>query len=57
LIQVAEDHAKALGMTTLRLDTNLKLPEAIAMYRNSGWSEIERFNDDPYPTHFFENRL
>jgi GNAT superfamily N-acetyltransferase len=57
LMQVAEDHAKALGMTTLRLDTNAKLPEAIAMYRNSGWSEIARFNDDPYPTHFFEKRL
>jgi GNAT superfamily N-acetyltransferase len=57
LMKVAEDHAKTLGMTTLRLDTNVKLPEAIALYRATGWSEIERYNDDPYPTHFFEKRL
>lgn len=57
LMQVAEDHARALGIGVLRLDTNAKLPEAIAMYRNSGWVEIERFNDDPYPTHFFEKRV
>lgn len=57
LMAKIEDIARELGITTLRLDTNRALPEAIALYRNSGWAEIERFNDDPYPDFFFEKRL
>ncbi len=57
LMAHVEDTARALGISTLRLDTNKALPEAIAMYRNSGWTEIDRFNDDPYPDFFFEKRL
>ena len=49
--------ARELGVPALRLDTNKALPEAIAMYRKSGWTEIDRFNDDPYPDFFFEKRL
>ena len=49
--------ARELGIPLLRLDTNKALPEAIAMYRKSGWTEIDRFNDDPYPDFFFEKRL
>lgn len=52
-----ESKARELGMTLLRLDTNRALPEAIKMYRTSGWTEIERFNDDPYPDYFFEKPL
>ena len=44
-------------MTLLRLDTNSALPEAVAMYRKAGWTEIPRFNDDPYPDVFFEKGL
>lgn len=57
LMTALEDRARALGIATLRLDTNSALPEAIALYRNSGWTEIDRFNDDPYPDHFFEKHL
>ena len=57
LMREVEDHARATGITVLRLDTNAKLPEAIALYTSTGWTEIPRFNDDPYPTHFFEKRL
>ena len=49
--------ARELASPLLRLDTNKALPEAIAMYRKSGWTEIDRFNDDPYPDFFFEKRL
>lgn len=49
--------ARALGMTHLRLDTNSQLPEAIALYRRLGWTQIPRFNDDPYPDTFFEKPL
>ncbi len=57
LMQDAETAARALGVRTLRLDTNSALPEALDLYRKSGWVEIARFNDDPYPDHFFEKAL
>lgn len=57
LMTRAEEIARELGITTLRLDTNSALPEAAALYRKTGWHEIPRFNDDPYPDMFFEKRL
>lgn len=57
LMTTAEDAARALGITTLRLDTNSTLFEAVGLYRAMGWAEIDRFNDDPYPDLFFEKTL
>jgi len=57
LMRVVEDAARELRIRVLRLDTNRALPEAIALYRKTGWVEIPRFNDDPYPDVFFEKRL
>ncbi|MGU3468214.1 GNAT family N-acetyltransferase [Methylobacterium sp. C33D] len=57
LMREAEAAARDLGVRTLRLDTNSALPEALTLYRRSGWVEIDRFNDDPYPDHFFEKAL
>jgi GNAT superfamily N-acetyltransferase len=57
LMQAAELAARDLGIRTLRLDTSSALPEALALYRRAGWVEIDRFNDDPYPDHFFEKAL
>lgn len=57
LMDAAEDAARALGIALLRLDTNSALPEAGQLYRTTGWREIPRFNDDPYPDLFFEKRL
>jgi GNAT superfamily N-acetyltransferase len=57
LMQEAETVARHLGVRVLRLDTNSALPEALTLYRRSGWAEIARFNDDPYPDHFFEKVL
>jgi GNAT superfamily N-acetyltransferase len=54
LMQAAEQAACELGVEVLRLDTNSALPEAAALYRKTGWREIARFNDDPYPDMFFE---
>lgn len=56
LMDAAEDAARALGIALLRLDTNSALPEAGQLYRTTGWREIPRFNDDPYPDLFFEKR-
>jgi GNAT superfamily N-acetyltransferase len=57
LMSAAEARARALGISVLRLDTNSALPEASALYLKTGWREIPRFNDDPYPDLFFEKRL
>ena len=57
LMTTAEDAARSIGIKTLRLDTNSTLFEAVGLYRNMGWIEIDRFNDDPYPDLFFEKRL
>ena len=57
LMAAIEDQARALGIDTLRLDTNSVLHEACAYYRKHGWTEIARFNPDPYPDLFFEKQL
>ena len=57
LMNSAEAVARELSVKTLRLDTNSALPEALKLYRTSGWIEIDRFNEDPYPDHFFEKHL
>ncbi|AJE48295.1 GNAT family N-acetyltransferase [Celeribacter indicus] len=57
LMHEIETRARSLDVTTLRLDTNSALPEAAQLYRRTGWTEIGRFNDDPYPDLFFEKRV
>ena len=53
----AENEARGLGIKCLRLDTNSVLSDAVAMYHKLGWTEIERFNEDPYPDLFFEKDI
>jgi DNA-binding MarR family transcriptional regulator/N-acetylglutamate synthase-like GNAT family acetyltransferase len=53
LERLAADH----GVRTLRLETNKSLVEAIALYRSSGWREVDAFNDERYAHHWFEKRL
>jgi len=57
LLQELERHARDAGVTIVRLETNHALTEAIALYRRSGYVEVERFNDEPYAHHWFEKRL
>ncbi|NTS33289.1 MarR family transcriptional regulator [Phyllobacterium sp. BT25] len=57
LMAAAENCACELSIEVLRLDTNSALTEAQQLYRRTGWTEISRFNDDPYPDTFFEKRL
>ncbi|MGH6777070.1 MAG: bifunctional helix-turn-helix transcriptional regulator/GNAT family N-acetyltransferase [Bradyrhizobium sp.] len=57
LMDAAENAARELSIKILRLDTNGALAEALALYRRTGWTEIDRFNDDPYPDRFFEKQL
>jgi DNA-binding MarR family transcriptional regulator/predicted GNAT family N-acyltransferase len=57
LLRHLEDQARALGHTLVRLDTNKALTEAIAMYDRAGYRRIDRYNDNPWATHFFEKPL
>jgi DNA-binding MarR family transcriptional regulator/GNAT superfamily N-acetyltransferase len=57
LMASVESAARDIAIKVLQLDTNSALPEAGQLYRSSGWTEIDRFNDDPYPDVFFEKRL
>ena len=53
LEQAARDH----GAASVTLETNASLTEAIAMYRASGYEEVEPFNDEVYADHWFEKRF
>ena len=53
LEQAARDH----GAASVTLETNASLTEAIAMYRASGYVEVEPFNDEVYADHWFEKPL
>ena len=57
LLAALEAEARALGLGTLRLETNRTLREAIALYRSAGYVEVPPFNADPYANHWFEKRL
>ncbi|VXB49852.1 bifunctional helix-turn-helix transcriptional regulator/GNAT family N-acetyltransferase [Aeromicrobium sp. 9AM] len=57
LLRRLEEESVALGHRVVRLDTNSSLNEALAMYRAAGYVEIPRYNDNPYPDHWFEKSL
>lgn len=57
LLACLEDLAAELGHDLVRLDTNEALGAAIALYERAGYERVERYNDNPYATHFFAKRL
>lgn len=57
LLRALEAEAAALGHHVVRLDTRHVLEEAVAMYDRAGYERIERYNDNPYATHFFQKVL
>jgi ribosomal protein S18 acetylase RimI-like enzyme len=57
LLTELEAHAAARGVTTLRLETNGTLAEAISLYRSAGYREVGAFSDEPYAHHWFEKQL
>jgi DNA-binding MarR family transcriptional regulator len=57
MLHALEDHARTLGFTTLQLETNRTLLEAIALYRGSGYREVSPFNDEPYAHHWFQKEI
>jgi GNAT superfamily N-acetyltransferase len=57
LLTRLEEEARKFGHETMRLDTNRLLTKARALYLKNGYREVPRFNDDPYPDHWFEKDL
>ncbi|MBQ0904237.1 helix-turn-helix domain-containing GNAT family N-acetyltransferase [Micromonospora sp. U21] len=52
-----ERYAAERGRTSVRLDTNRNLTEAIAMYHSAGYREIEPYNTEHFAHHWFEKQL
>ena len=52
-----ESRAAGAGRTTVVLDTNGVLVEAVALYERLGYSATTRYNDNPYATHWFTKQL
>lgn len=57
VLRALEAKAREVGVRRLRLETNRTLTEAQALYRQEGYREVERFNDEPYAHHWFEKRV
>jgi DNA-binding MarR family transcriptional regulator/GNAT superfamily N-acetyltransferase len=57
LLLALEHSAREAGVAVLHLETNRTLIEAIQLYRQCGYREVEAFNDEPYAHHWFEKRL
>ena len=57
LLEALERHARETGVAVLHLETNRSLFEAIQMYRECGYQEVDAFNGEPYAHHWFEKHL
>lgn len=57
LLSELEERAARHGSDLVRLDTNKALEAATRLYRNSGYTEVAAFNEEPYAHHWFEKRL
>lgn len=57
LLAAVEELAVRRGMRRLRLDTMTELYEALAMYRSSGYGDVEPYNDNPVADHWLAKDL
>jgi ribosomal protein S18 acetylase RimI-like enzyme len=57
LLMELEHRAAELGATEIVLDTHERLEAAQALYRSSGYSDVEPYNDNPNATHWFRKGL
>jgi DNA-binding MarR family transcriptional regulator/GNAT superfamily N-acetyltransferase len=57
LLEQLERRTVAHGGRVIHLETSAALPEAVAMYRSSGYREVDAFNGEPYADHWFEKDL
>jgi GNAT superfamily N-acetyltransferase len=57
LVAAAEDAARRLGSSLMRLDTRHDLVEARALYARTGYAEVEPFNQGQFAEHWFAKTL
>ncbi|HEY0950967.1 GNAT family N-acetyltransferase [Nocardioides sp.] len=57
MLRELEALARRLGHRRVVLDTNRTLTEAVALYARAGYTEIDRYNDNPYAEAWFEKAL
>jgi DNA-binding MarR family transcriptional regulator/ribosomal protein S18 acetylase RimI-like enzyme len=57
LLAELEALARDAGARVAHIETSGHLPEAITLYRNSGYVDVAAFNDEPFADHWFEKRL
>lgn len=57
LMRELEAAARGLGFTRLRLDVGASQPEALALYRDLGFSEIGDYNSNPYASYWLQKDL
>jgi DNA-binding MarR family transcriptional regulator/GNAT superfamily N-acetyltransferase len=57
LLEHLERLAREHGSREARLETSDVLPEAIALYRSSGYVEVPPFNDEPFADRWFTKPL
>jgi DNA-binding MarR family transcriptional regulator/GNAT superfamily N-acetyltransferase len=57
ILDALEREGRHRGFDVVRLDTHATLSEAQAMYRACGYTEIARYDDNVYASHWFEKRL
>ena len=57
LLAALEACAAGSGASTVRLETNRALVQAVAMYRSTGYVEVPPSNHEPFAHHWFEKQL
>jgi len=57
LLEHLEHLAREHGSSEAHLETSDVLPEAIALYRSSGYVEVAPFNNEPFADRWFTKRL
>ncbi len=57
LLRSLENRARALGGRRVLLGVNESLVEACGLYLSSGYEPVDRFEENPYITHFFGKQL
>jgi len=57
LLKQLENRARSLGARRVLMGVNESLVEACGLYRASGYEPVDRFEENPYVTHFFGKQL
>lgn len=57
LVARLEEEAAALGARVVRLDTGREMAPAVALYRSSGYREVDDYNGNPDAGWWFEKSL